>query len=52
MQVPSNWSPSDVNVLRLAIATYLVGQMMQNSGPSKEAKVKAAFDYADLLLKG
>lgn len=44
--------------IRLAIATYLVGQMMdteahtKNGENPKERKVKAAFEYADLLMKG
>lgn len=44
--------------LRLGIATYLLGQMMntdahsKNGETAKERKVKAAFEYADLLMKG
>lgn len=38
-------------VIRLAIATYLTGQMIGNGG-DKGLKVKAAFEYADLLMKG
>lgn len=58
MTFPSNWTPKDVDVARLVIATYLLGQMMHqetvsNLGDNAKAiKVKAAFEYADLLLKG
>lgn len=38
--------------LRTAIATYLLGQMMSTKMENKEAKVKAAYEYADLILKG
>lgn len=44
--------------MRLLIATYLLGQMIDTpthgltGQASKEVKVKAAFDYADLLMKG
>lgn len=40
-----------VGMIRLLIATYLLGQMIQNGG-TKEDKVRAAFEYADLLMKG
>jgi len=45
-------------VIRLVVATYILGQIVDTpthglqGQASKEAKVKAAFDYADLLLKG
>lgn len=42
--------------IRLAIATYLLGWMIDtpvnaNGADAKDIKVKAAFDYADKLLK-
>lgn len=44
--------------IRLGIATYILGQMIDTpTAPSadmsaKERKVKAAFEYADLLMRG
>lgn len=44
--------------LRTAIATYILGQMIDTpthglqGEASKKAKVQAAYDYADLLIKG
>lgn len=46
------------SIMRTAIATYLLGHMLDTpthgltGQASKEIKVKAAFDYADLLMKG
>lgn len=44
------------STLRLFIATYLLGEMIDtpvnaNGADAKDIKVKAAFDYADKLLK-
>jgi len=49
---------SDKPLVRLAVATYLLGQMLEtpiNARPNssetpKERKVKAAIEYADLLI--
>lgn len=35
--------------IRLVIATYLLGQMIETGG-LKADKVRAAFEYADMLL--
>lgn len=37
--------------LRQALAAYFLANML-GSGGSKEDKVRAAFEYADLILKG
>lgn len=46
-------------LMRLIIATYILGTMMESGVNTKngtenpkERKVRAAFEYADLLLKG
>lgn len=45
-------------VVRMLLAAYLLAQMLDTpthgltGQASKEVKVKAAFDYADLLMKG
>ena len=47
---PSELEHRDEKALRLLIATYLLGQMLPTGG-LKQDKVKAAFEYADLLIK-
>jgi hypothetical protein len=37
--------------VRLIIAVYILRGMIETGG-SKDDKVRAAFDYADLILKG
>lgn len=45
-------------IVKLAIATYLLGHMINTpteglrGTASKQAKVSAALEYADLLMKG
>lgn len=39
-------------LIRMAIATHLLSQMMGQKMENKEAKVKAAYEYADLIMKG
>jgi len=42
---------TDREIVRLIISTFILSKMIENGG-NKADKVKAAFEYADLLLKG
>ena len=58
LTAPDGGSVGTADVVRLAIATYILGQMMNQATSTKlgddvkSAKVRAAYEYADLILKG